>query len=214
MTGLDHVWKERRREGGTVAPVTENVLRSEIDTPARAHHKLVMLGIAVVAAAAVVALLFLQHSNTGASTSGPSGAPTIVTQAELEHLAASIGHPVYWAGPKQGYSYEVTATKSGRFYVRYLPQGVRAGDPRASFLVVGTYTAAGSFADLKRAAKRDGAISVGTGRGGIVVFSDSRPTSVYFGYPGAKYQVEVYSPSADTARSLVLGSRIIRIPAR
>ena len=43
---------------------------------------------------------------------------------------------------------------------------------------------------------------------GLVVFSSSKPTSVYLGYPGAGYQVEVYSPSADSARSLVLADKI------
>jgi hypothetical protein len=43
---------------------------------------------------------------------------------------------------------------------------------------------------------------------GLVVFNSSKPTSVYLGYPGTGYQVEVYSPSADSARSLVLADKI------
>ncbi len=35
-------------------------------------------------------------------------------------------------------------------------------------------------------------------------YNAQRPTSVYFSYPGAGYQVEVFAPSAETARSLVL----------
>jgi hypothetical protein len=211
MTGLDHVWQEPQQETRSSSFMPEHVADrrragTRHGTPAR---QLAILGISVVAAALVVAWLFLHRSTTTAPAFGLTGSgPVLVTQAQLERLAAAVGHPVYWAGPKAGYSYEVTATKNGRFYVRYLRQGVSAGDPRASFLVVGTYTAAGAFADLRRAAKQAGSISVGIDRGGIVVFSSQRPTSVYFSYPGAKYQVEVYSPSGNAARSLVLGGKI------
>ena len=85
---------------------------------------------------------------------------------------------------------------------------VKAGDSRANFLVVGTYTQPGSFANLQRAAKAPGALSVRIQNDGLVVFSSSKPTSVYVGYPGAGYQVEVYAPSADTARGLVLADKI------
>jgi hypothetical protein len=169
-----------------------------------------VLVVAVLATAGVVAWLFL-HRTSAAATVPAGGGPVLVSQAQLERLAASVDHPLYWAGPKSGYSYETTVTRGGRFYVRYLPNGTRAGDPRASFLVIGTYTAPGSFADLKRVAKQDGSVSVGIDRGGTAVFSSSRPTSVYFSYPGAKYQVEVYSPSGDTARNLVLGGKITPI---
>ena len=49
--------------------------------------------------------------------------------------------------------------------------------------------------------------------GGLSVFAQDLPTSVYFAYPRANYQVEVYSPSGDTARGLVFGDSITPVPA-
>jgi len=191
--------------------------KRERSRPRRSYLPIVVLGVAVGAAACVVAWLALggQGSTKGlpalpAANSGPA----LVSQAQLERLAGSVDHPVYWAGPKSGYSYEVTSTSNGRFYVRYLPSGVRAGDPRPNYLVVGTYAQQGAFADLKHAAKQQGSISLGIDRGGLAEFATGRPTSVYFSYPAAKYQVEVYSPSGDTARRLVLGGGIVPVPAR
>jgi len=211
MNGLDHIWQEPRRETGTPGPVTENVVEQRRDGRRRPPQRhLAVLVVAVVAAAVVVALLFT-HKSSSAESASAGGGPVLLSQSQLERLASTVEHPLYWAGPKAGYSYEATVTRGGRFYIRYLPSGTRAGDPRASFLVVGTYTEPGSFVDLKRAAKQNGSVLVGIDRGGIVVFSSQRPTSVYFSYPGAKYQVEVYSPSGNAARSLVLGGKITPI---
>jgi hypothetical protein len=119
-----------------------------------------------------------------------------------------MNHPVYWAGPKSGFSYELTTTSTGRTFIRYLPRGVKAGDPRPDFLVIGTYAQPGSFADLRKAGKRKGSVTLGIDGGGIALLSSKQPSSVYFAYPGAKYQVEVYEPSGDTARRLVLTGQI------
>jgi hypothetical protein len=217
VSSLDHVWKERRREAEHPRPLTENIAQPALPARRRGHGRiqLIVLASAVAAAALVVAWLFLHRAGSSTPRAAAGSGPALISQSQLQGLAASLDQPVYWAGPRAGYSYEATVARGGRVYVRYLPLGVKAGDPRASFLVVGTYTEPGSFADLKRAAKQGGSVSVGIDRGGLVVFSSQRPTSVYFSYPGAKYQVEVYSPSGNAARSLVLGGKITPIrPAR
>jgi hypothetical protein len=207
---MSHVWQEQRPKAGTPATVSENVverpLRPERDRARLTPWAVLTLALAG-AAAAVIALLVSSHGTQNALPA-INGGPALVSQAQLEQLAATSRTPVYWAGPKPGYSYELTRTSSGHVYVRYLPAGVKAGDARASFLVVGTYALPGSFANLQRAAKAPGALSVRIEDDGLVVFSSSKPTSVYLGYPGAGYQVEVYSPSADNARSLVLADKI------
>jgi hypothetical protein len=210
VSSLDHVWKERRREPGTPTPVTENIAQPALRARRRGHGRiqLTVLGTAVAAAALVVVWLFLHRTGNSIPRAAAGNGPVLISQSQLEGLASSLHQPIYWAGPRAGYSYEVTVARGGRVYVRYLPLGLKAGDPRASFVVVGTYTGPGSFVDLKRAAKQAGSVSVGIDRGGIVVFSSQRPASVYFSYPGAKYQVEVYSPSGNAARSLVLGGKI------
>jgi hypothetical protein len=165
------------------------------------HLPLLVLGLGVAVSALVVVWLVA----TGGSKATPpaNSGPAIVSQAQLQHFAGSLDHPVYWAGPKPGFSFELTSG-SGRAWVRYLSAGVKAGDPRASFLVVSTYEQPHAYANLKRAAKRPGSVSRGITAGGLLVYNEQRPTSVYFSYPGAGYQVEVFAPSAETARSLVL----------
>jgi hypothetical protein len=208
---MSHVWQEPKPDAGTLPPVTETVARtSALD---RQLLPVAVLAAASVIAAAMVLVLLLHWSGTTSTAlPPPNGGPALVTPAQLQRLAASSSRPIYWAGPRPGYSYELTRTSSGRTYIRYLPGGVKAGDPRAGFLVVGTYAQPGSFANLQRAAKAPGALSLRIANDGLVVFSSSRPTSVYLGYPGASYQVEVYAPSGDAARSLVLAGKIRPVP--
>ena len=133
-----------------------------------------------------------------------------VSEAQLRAFAASSPNPVYWAGPRSGQTYELFRTNDGRVYVRYLPGGVKVGDPRPQFLTVGTYPSTKAFANLKRAAKAPGAVSRTLARGGLAVFIPGR-SSIYFGYPDARYQVEVYAPSPGSARGLVLGGQVVPV---
>lgn len=149
--------------------------------------------------------------NRGDETAPTASGATATSEGELRSFAESASHPVYWAGPKDGFTYELTRTTDGRVYVRYLPEGTQVGDPRARFLTIGTYPRAGAWAELKRAARADGAVSLKLERGGLAVFSDARPTSVYFGYPDAKYQVEVFHPSATEARRLALAAQVVPV---
>jgi hypothetical protein len=164
---------------------------------AEPYRQLAVLGLAVIVTAAVVGWLVLHSGETQAIAK--TGVPTLVTADQLERLAGAADHPVFWAGPRKGFSYELTVTRSGRVYVRYLPQGVSAGDARANFLVVGTYPKKGSFADLKRASQREGAAWIEREDGALVVYSGDRATNVYSGTPGAGYQV---------ARRLVLDGTV------
>ena len=206
---MGQTWQEPRRPPGKGSSVAENA--ATVRRPAARGGRLAplaVLGLAAVVAAGVVAWLLLRGTGGGGVAVQPA---TLVSQAQLQQLAASVDHPVYWAGPKSGYSYELTTTSNGRFYVRYLPAGVKAGDTRPNFLVVGTYTQPGSYAALKRAAKRDGSVTLSIDNGGLALFSSKAPTSAYFSYPDAKYQVEVYDPSGDHARKLVVAGQIVPI---
>ncbi len=172
--------------------------------------QLAVLAAAVAFAASVVGWL-LVRSDGDMPSFASAVSPVLVSQARLEQLASSSAGPIYWAGPRKGFSYELTRTADGRTYVRYLPRGVRAGNRRAEFLVVGTYERPHAFADLKRAGTRSSALSVKLARGGVLVFAKELPHSVYIGYPGASDQVEVYAPSGQTARGLVLHGKITPI---
>jgi hypothetical protein len=165
--------------------------------------------IAVGFAAFIVSWVAMSRGDDTPSVPG-SGA-SAASESELKALADSVSHPVYWAGPMKGYTYELTRTTNGLVYVRYLPEGTGVGDPRSQFLTVGTYPRAGAYAELQRAAKAKGAVSLKVGDDGLAVFSQSRPTSVYLGYPDAKYQVEVFNPSPDEARRLALSGQIVPV---
>jgi hypothetical protein len=167
------------------------------------HLHLFVLGLAFAVAALAVGWMLVGH---GATAKPAKSGPAIVSQAQLERFAATAGHPVYWAGPKPGYSYELTVAP-GRVWVRYLPAGAKPGDPRPDFLVVGTYEQPHSYADLLAADKRPGSVSEPIADGGVLAYDDQHPTSVYFSYPRVGYQVEVYSPSPERARALVVGGQ-------
>lgn len=169
------------------------------------------LGALVAVGLAAFLVGWLAMHRGGETTPSPGSGATAASESELKAFADTVSHPVYWAGPKDGYTYELTQTANGFVYVRYLPEGTKVGDPRSTFLTVGTYPRAGAFAELQRAAKADGAVSLKLERGGLAVFSEARPTSVYFGYPDARYQVEVYHPSADEARRLALSGQVVPV---
>jgi hypothetical protein len=140
----------------------------------------------------------------------PATGASSASEAELREFAASASHPVYWAGPRAGQTYELTKTSDKRVYVRYLPQGAEPGDPRPQFLTIGTYPRASAYAELKRASRAEGAIARKLPQGGLAVLSKGS-SSVYFGYPDAAYQVEVYAPSPGTARNLVVAGQIVPV---
>jgi hypothetical protein len=178
---------------------------------ARSARMLLVPGL-LFAGAIVIFLVvwFVAHSSTDSVTLPKIGAPAAVSEAQLKKLAAATDHPVYWAGEKTG-AYELTRTNDGRIYVRYLPSAAKVGDKAPAYLTVGTYLEKNAFPSIRRAAARQGAISLKIAHGGLMVFNKLTPKSVYFGYPGAKYQVEVYDPSPQQARSLVLAGAIVPI---
>jgi hypothetical protein len=167
--------------------------------------------IAVGLAAFLIGWVAMNRSDDAPTPPAVGSGASAASESELEAFADSVSHPVYWAGPKDGYTYELTQTTNGLVYVRYLPEGTDVGDPRSQYLTVGTYPRAGAFAELQRAAKEKGAVSLKVGDDGLAVFSQSKPTSVYLGYPDAKYQVEVFHPSPDEARRLALSGQVVPV---
>jgi hypothetical protein len=161
-----------------------------------------------VAVVAVLASWLAFRDDNGAKVSVPPiGSPAFVSVAQLRAVAAQTDHPVYWAGPRDG-KYELTRTSDGRFYVRYLPTAATLGDPAAKYPTVGTYQRKNAFTAIRRAAARRDAVSVKIDNGGLLVFNQGTPKSVYFGYPRSNYQVEVFDPNPQRARALVLSGKI------
>ena len=192
--------------------------RATADNPLPAHRMRwqtsplhLSLAALLVGAGILVVTIFLLHGHGGGKTTlPPIGTPAAVSESQLKHLAAQSEQPIYWAGPKAG-AYELTRTTDGRIYIRYLPSSDKVGDRTPTYLTVGTYPAKHAFPAIKRAAARPGGVSVKIDRGGLLVFNAGTPKSVYFGYPRSGYQVEVYDPSPQQARTLVLAGKITPI---
>jgi hypothetical protein len=141
-------------------------------------------------------------------TSAEQATPVAATTAALSALAADVKHPVYWAGTRAGNTYELTRTRDGRIYIRYLPHGVDVGDPSPKYTTVGTYPEADAYAATVQASKREGAQAYNTKSGALVVTNAATPTSVYFAFKGVPYLVEVFDPSATRALDLALSGKI------
>jgi hypothetical protein len=169
-----------------------------------------LLGVALIAFMVTWLVMRGGSSTPGKQTLPAVGKPGIVTEAQLRTLAKQTKFPVYWAGKKSG-AYELTRLSDGRIYVRYLDSATQLGTRSAKYLTVGTYPSKQAWLEIHRAARRKGGLSLKIPHGGMLVFNTATPTSVYFGYPSAKYQVEVYDPSPQQARSLVLGGKITPI---
>jgi hypothetical protein len=91
-------------------------------------------------------------------------------------------------------------------FIRYLPSGVRVGNPKAGYMTVATYPLADAYGAVKKTAS--GAETIKLARGGIGVVDRQYPKSIHLAYPGVDYQVEVYSPSPRAGRTLVASGAI------
>jgi hypothetical protein len=140
----------------------------------------------------------------------PHGGPAsrLASAHQLSALAVSLGHPIYWAGIDPKRSYEVTKTRDGRVYVRYLPQGVRPGDRRPDFLTVGTYPLANAGRLVKATARKNGVPIIHVPGGGVAFADKKHPSSVYIAYPTSALEIEVYAPTSGRALQLVASGQI------
>lgn len=128
--------------------------------------------------------------------------PTIVSESELQEFG-SVRGPAYWVGPVDATELELTQVSSGSVFVRYLTGDAEAGDDRDEFVSVATYAQAGGYDDLVRASERKGSNAEESQSGALIVTTQDAPNSAYFSFPGADFQVEVYSPEAGEAKELV-----------
>src|SRR5215471_4558462 len=152
--------------------------------------------IAIAVAAGLVAWLLLRNtgSSSGPQTPTSSSGATAVTAQQLTQLAATVQHPIFWLGPKHGFTYEVTRTANGNIYVRYLPAGVKVGSSKP-YLTVGTYPFPGALAAMQKQASATGAVTTRLAHRGLAGLDTGYPESTHVAYPNVNYQVEVYDPA-------------------
>jgi hypothetical protein len=136
--------------------------------------------------------------------------PVALSVSGLRTLTATLnqihGQPIYWAGAKAGFLYELRRTTNGNVYIRYLPRSVSAGAPAPLYLTVATYPFTDAYGALQKVAGNK-AVSI---PGGGIAFVDAKdPKSIHVAYPNVNYQVEVYDPSPAKALS-VASSGLVR----
>lgn len=133
------------------------------------------------------------------------GVPMVVAPGELGSLSGATA-PLYWAGTFPDRRLEVTTTKSGSF-VRYLPPATPRGT-HAQTLTIATYAVPGAWHVAEQAAKERGATRLTLPDGRVAVWRTSRPTSVYIARLGSSTLVEVFDPSAATARQVSMSGLV------
>jgi len=176
------------------------------------------LAAVAVAAVAVAVVVWLAVRGGGTSSSPPSPTtatsttsfvtplgPVAATPSALVTFSKALKRPIYWAGPIPGDTYEFTETRAGNIYVRYLPKGVRVGDPRAAFRVIATYPYPGALAALTALAGKKGQRLPG---GGLLLPSAGYPKSVHVAYPGVAYEIEVFDPVPGQAHAIALSGQV------
>jgi hypothetical protein len=173
-------------------------------TPAPQVRVRVGAVIAVAVAAGLVAWLVLHGNGSSSGAQTSSAGAEAVTAQQLTQLAAKVQHPIFWLGPKPGFTYELTKLADGRIYVRYLPGGVKAG-ASAPYLTVATYPFPAAFAAIQKQASRTGAVTTRLAHRGMAVLDAGYPDSTHVAYPQVDYQVEVYDPTPERAFHLVSG---------
>jgi hypothetical protein len=143
----------------------------------------------------------------GSSTSKPSTntkgtGPVALSFSGLKTLVAALRQPVYWIGTSPNTLYELRQTSDGKIYVRYLPPGTKAGDPRP-LLTVATYPMRNAFSATQATAKRGGNVELSTGRDSAGFYPANSGTNAYVAFSGSDYQIEVYDPTPGAARGFV-----------
>lgn len=168
---------------------------------------LVVLSVALIA---VVAIWVFGDDDYSAPAADE---PTALTASELSEFAAEQSTPVYWLGERGEESYELTDSRSGRVYVRYLTDGAAAGDKRADFVTVATYPSENGVAALRKAAREEKGAKLGkTDDGAVLLVEPTSANNAHLAYRGANLQIEVYSPVPGEALRLAARGEVEPVP--
>jgi hypothetical protein len=169
----------------------------------RARTQRFRAGAVIVIAVAVGLILWLALRDNGNSTATNARA---TTHAELRTLAASVRHPIFWAGPRPGFTYEFQKLNDGSIHIRYLPSGTELGTDKP-YLTVATYPFVNTYSALKNL-KGKNIVFIRIPRGGIAEYKKQNPLDLHAAYPGVDYQIEVFDPTPGTARGLLASGQL------
>lgn len=189
--------------GVEYATIAGNVTETPVSSGTTRRRTQIRVGavLALAAVAAFVIWLLVRGDDGKTQKQSPSNARAVSEQT-LRGLRSTLGRPIYWAGPRSGTTYELTQTKGGRVFIRYLPKGVEVGTSKP-YLTVATYRVKNAIAATERAARQSGSVRVQAGDGAVAFYRKARPTNVYLAFPGSGAQIEVFAPSVNEAQRLV-----------
>jgi hypothetical protein len=141
----------------------------------------------------------------------PGTPPVALSYGGLKTFTATLHQPIYWLGTKPNTMYELRQLQNAYVYLRYLPSGLQAGEPRA-LLTVGTYPMQNAYSTTQSLTKGSGVVPLNPGHGGVALYNRANPTDAYVAFPGSDYQIEVYSPVPGVARRLVTRGVVRAVP--
>lgn len=167
-----------------------------------------IVGLAVLVG--LIAWIASRGGDDGDSTPAASASaePRIVSQEELEEIAANTDYAIFWAGPMDGKELEVSKDESGNVLVRYLSEGAEPGSENKEAIAIGSYPLQDPTTAVEGFAEREGAIVTEAEDGRELVSSSRAPSSVYFASPDGGVQVEVYAKSPQRAESLAASGKV------
>ena len=208
MTSDDHQLLDGHSSDGrsTAGSTRGNVFRGADGTGVRWTAVIVSLVLVVGVGLLGYTWYSSSHKDSVDTATPTNPGPVIMTKDQLTATVAASGHSLYWAGPRQLQTWEVTIANRD-VYVRYLPAGVAAGST-TPFLTVGTYEKADAYAGLVQAAAVKGATSKKLAGGSLVVQPAGKDTSAYFAFPGKDLLMEVYDPTPGAALQLVTSGAV------
>jgi hypothetical protein len=202
---LTGYWSNRAHKLGTATPVAGRVTFT-YSLPASLWGKKIRLDISGGGSGSDYQAVTSQKESVKVLI--PTDTPVLISASEIKAASKLLRQPIYWDGPRKGFHYEFTRTTTGYSYVRYLPRGVHAGDPRAKFLIVATYPYRGAYAALKKYAHG----KFGSGADGSIYFvHPGYPKSVYIAWPKVNFEIEVYDPKPAVAKSIAASGSVVAI---
>lgn len=168
--------------------------------------------VAIAIAAGLLAWVLIDRNNSSFALNPVTPiAPQALSADGLRSTAKQLGQPVYWAGPKAGYTYELERDKSDNINVTYLPPGTSVG-ARGNYLVIGTFRFVNASSAIERASHNAGSRSLKLPNGGVAVYNPARPWAYWFAVPNSHYQAGVFTPNSPSlARRLVASGRVVPV---
>lgn len=173
----------------------------------------VLVAVGVVVWAIVAGVGGGDGGSASPTPTGSGTSPVALSASGLGTLTAVLPDAVYWVGPRRTSKYEFSRTVDGKTYVRYLPEGVKAGDAQP-LLTVGTYPMVDAFSSMQSMSRQGGSVAIEVPGGAVAFSPGGSETNAYVAFPDTDFQVEVYDPTPGRARRLVEQGAVEPVPPK